>query len=359
MQNKVTTLNFKGENIYVGIDTHKRNWGVALYTKDMALKTFTQNPDPDLLVSFLHKNYPLGEYYCAYEAGFCGFWIQKHLESKGVHCIVVNPADIPTTNKEKEFKTDPRDCRKIAKSLRSDLLMPIHIPSNHNLACRSIVRTYNDVVKNQTRFKNKIKSLINFYGIKYFQEFNSETSIWSKAFISWLLQLRLDCEENTWTFQYYVDEYIKAKEQVRIITQKVKELAKTKSFSKSVKLLCSIPGIGIITSMKILTELEDINRFKNLDQLCGYIGLVPTTKSSGEKDKVGEMTNRGNKYLKTAIIESAWSSTRYDPAMSQKYIELRKRMEKNKAIVRIAKKLLARIMFVLIKEEEYEVRKIK
>ena len=124
-------------------------------------------------------------------------------------------------------------------------------------------------------------------------------------------------------------------------------------------MLCSIPGIGIITSMKILTELEDINRFKNLDQLCGYIGLVPTTKSSGEKDKVGEMTNRGNKYLKTAIIESAWSSTRYDPAMSQKYIELRKRMEKNKAIVRIAKKLLARIMFVLIKEEEYEVRKIK
>ncbi len=65
-------------------------------------------------------------------------------------------------------------------------------------------------------------------------------------------------------------------------------------------LLQSIPGIGIITAMKILTELEDIKRFKNLDQLCGYIGLVPTTKSSGEKDKVGEMTNRGNKYLKTA-----------------------------------------------------------
>jgi transposase len=356
MQNKVTTLNFKGENIYVGIDTHKKNWGVALYTKDMALKTFTQNPDPDLLVSFLHKNYPSAEYYCAYEAGFCGFWIQKHLESKGVHCIVVNPADIPTTNKEKEFKTDPRDCRKIAKSLRSDLLTPIHIHSNHNIACRSVVRTYNDVVKNQTRFKNKIKSLINFYGIKYPGEFNSEVPIWSKAFTSWLIQLRLNCEENTWTFQYYVDEYLKAKEQVKILTKKVKELSKTKQFSKSVHLLCSIPGIGITTSMKILTELEDIKRFKNLDQLCGYIGLVPTTKSSGDKDKVGEMTNRGNKYLKTAIIESAWSSTRYDPAMSQKYIELRKRMEKNKALVRIAKKLLARIMYVLINEKEYKIR---
>ncbi|NOQ25751.1 MAG: IS110 family transposase [Bacteroidales bacterium] len=356
MQNKSTTLNFKGENIYVGIDTHKRNWGISLYTKDIALKTFTQNPDPDLLVNFLHKNYPLAQYYCAYEAGFCGFWIQKHLESKGVHCIVVNPADIPTTNKEKEFKTDPRDCRKIAKSLRSDLLTPIHIHSNYNIACRGIVRTYNDVVKNQTRFKNKIKSLINFYGVKYPQEFNSEIPIWSKAFTSWLIQLRLDCEENTWTFQYYVNEYLKAKEQVKLLTGRVKTLAKTKLFSKSIHLLCSIPGIGIITAMKILTELEDIKRFKNLDQLCGYIGLVPTTKSSGDKDKVGEMTNRGNKHLKTAIIESAWSCTRYDPAMSQKYIELRKRMEKNKAIVRIAKKLLARIMYVLINEKEYKIR---
>lgn len=359
MRNQVTKLNFNGEDIYVGIDTHKKNWKVALYTNEIALKAFTQDPDPSLLVRFLHKNYPSAQYHCAYEAGFCGFWIQKQLESKGVHCIVVNPADIPTTNKEKEFKTDPRDCRKIAKSLRSDLLYPIHIPSDHNLACRSVVRTYNDVVKNQTRFKNKIKGLINFYGIKYSEEFNSDTPTWSKLFCSWLLQLKLDCEENTWTFQYYVDEYLKAKEQVKIITKKVKEIAKTKLFSKSVNLLCSIPGIGIITAMKILTELEDINRFKNLDQLCGYIGLVPTTKSSGEKDKVGEMTNRGNKYLKTAIIESAWSSIRYDPAMSQKYIELRKRMEKNKAIVRIAKKLIARIMFVLIKEQEYEVRKIK
>lgn len=354
MQTQDNDLNFNGENIFVGIDTHKKNWKVALYSNDIALKTFTQDPEPGLLVNYLKRNYPNANFSCAYEAGFSGFWIQKQLATYGLNCIIVNPADIPTTGKEKEFKTDPRDCRKIAKSLQSNLLTPIYVPSDRGLAFRSVVRLYNDLVKNQTRQKNKIKGLINFYGLKYPPEFNTEKSHWSKSFCRWIADLRLNCEENTWVFQYYVQEYLKAKKEVKEVTKKVKEIAKTEPLSKPVKLLTSIPGIGVLSAMKILTEIEDIHRFKNLDQLCGYIGLVPTTKSSGEKEKIGEMTNRGNKHLKTTIIESAWSSIHHDPSMSQRYFELIKRMESNKAIVRIAKKLVARILYVLIKEEEYK-----
>ena len=357
MQTQVNDLNFNGENIFVVIDTHKKNWKVALYSNDIALKTFTQNPEPGLLVDHLRKNYPNANFSCAYEAGFGGFWIQKQLVAQGINCIVVNPADIPTTSKEKEFKTDPRDCRKIAKSLRSQLLTPIYIPSDRGLAFRSVVRLYNDAVKNQTRQKNKIKGHINFYGIRYPDEFKLETSHWTKSFCLWLSELKLDCEENTWTFQFYVQEYLKAQGEVMEVTKKVREIAKKAPLSKSVNRLISIPGIGVLSAMKILTEIEDIQRFKSLDQLCGYIGLVPTTKSSGEKENVGEMTNRGNKHLKTTIIECAWSSIHHDPGMSQKYFELIKRMDSNKAIVRIAKKLVARIIFVLTKEEEYKVIK--
>lgn len=355
MRTQGTKLNFKGETIYVGIDTHKKNWSVALYTDDIALKTFSQVSVPDKLVAHLQKNYPGANFICAYEAGFCGFWIQKALTSKGIHCIVVNPADIPTTNKEKEFKTDPRDCRKIAQALRNNMLTPIYIHSDKNLACRSVVRLCNDGVKHQTRLKNKIKGLINFYGIKFPDRFADSKTHWSKLFCQWLLQIELNCDENTWAFRYYVEEYLKAKEQVSQLKKKVTELSKTPAYVKQVDLLTSIPGIAALTAMKILTELGDIKRFQNLDQLCGYIGLVPTTKSSGEKEKIGEMTNRGNKHLKTAIIESAWSSIHYDPSMSHKYLQLVKRMDKNKAIVRIAKKLIARIMFVLIKQQKYQV----
>jgi len=355
MQTQGTKLNFTGETIYVGIDTHKKDWRVALYTADIALKTFSQVAAPDKFVAHLQKNYPGANFVCAYEAGFCGFWIQKALASKGINCIVVNPADIPTTNKEREFKTDPRDCRKIAQALRNNMLTPIYIHSDNNLACRTVVRLYDDGVKNQTRFKNKIKGLINFYGIPFPERFIDSKTHWSKSFCQWLLQIELNCTENTWAFRYYVEEYLRIKEQVKQLKKKVTEISTTPAFIKQVNFLTSIPGIAELTAMKILTELGDIKRFDNLDQLCGYIGLVPTTKSSGEKEKIGEMTNRGNKRLKTAIIESAWSSIHYDPVMAHKYLQLVKRMDKNKAIVRIAKKLVARIMFVLINEQKYQV----
>ena len=355
MQTQGTKLSFTGETIYVGIDTHKKNWRVALYTDELALKTFSQVAVPDKLVSHLHKNYPGANYVCAYEAGFCGFWIQKALASKGIDCIVVNPADIPTTNKEKEFKTDPRDCRKIAQALRNNMLTPIYIHSDKNLACRTVVRLCNDGVKNQTRIKNKIKGLINFYGVQFPDRFANSKTHWSKSFDQWLLQIELNCVENTWVFRYYVEEYLRAKEQVKQLKKKVAELSQTPAFVKQVGFLTSIAGIATLTAMKILTELGDIKRFQNLDQLCGYIGIVPTTKSSGEKEIIGDMTNRGNKHLKTAIIESAWSSIHFDPSMAQKYLQLIKRMDSNKAIVRIARKLVVRIMFVLINEQEYQV----
>jgi transposase len=355
MKTQGTNFSYSGETIYVGIDTHKKDWRVALYTDDIALKTFQQVPVPDRLVTHLRKNYPGASYRCAYEAGFGGFWIQKALASKGIDCIVVNPADIPTTNKEKEFKTDPRDCRKIAKSLRNNMLTPIYIHSDQNLACRNVVRLCNDVVKNQTRFKNKIKGLINFYGVQIPDRFTGGQRHWSKSFDQWLLQLELNCAENTWAFRYYVEEYLRVKEQVKQVKKKVTELSKTPAYIKQVTLLTSIPGIARLTAMIILTELGDIKRFQDLDQLCGYIGLVPTTKSSGEKEVIGEMTNRGNNHLKKAIIESAWSSIRHDSSMTHKYLKLIKRMDGNKAIVRIAKGLVARIMFVLIKEQEYQI----
>jgi transposase len=118
-------------------------------------------------------------------------------------------------------------------------------------------------------------------------------------------------------------------------------------------LLCSIPGIGLLTAMIILTEIEIINRFANLDQLCGFIGLVPSTHSTGDHEVVGEITPRGHSVLRTAIIESAWMAARLDPALNKCYHDYCRRMEPNKAIIRIARKLTSRIMFVLKNNQPY------
>jgi len=89
--------------------------------------------------------------------------------------------------------------------------------------------------------------------------------------------------------------------------------------------------------MVILTELGDIKRFKNLDNLCSFIGLTPMTNSTGENERIGDITLRRNKILRTAIIESSWIAIRNDPALMLAYQKLIKRMEPQKAIIRIAK----------------------
>ena len=103
----------------------------------------------------------------------------------------------------------------------------------------------------------------------------------------------------------------------------------------------------------VLFELQDISRFKTLDHLCSYVGLVPSTSDSGEVRRSKGITNRSNHYLRTALVESSWSVVRKDPALLMKYKEYCKKMERNKAIIRIAKHLLARIRYVLLNQKQY------
>ena len=121
-----------------------------------------------------------------------------------------------------------------------------------------------------------------------------------------------------------------------------------------IRLLLGVPGIGTLTAMKLLTELENINRFPDFDRLRSYVGLVPSTASSGENLTDTGITPRTNSRLRVALIESAWVAIRNDPALLLAYQDLRKRMPGNRAIVRIAKKLLNRIAFVLRTQNKYE-----
>jgi transposase len=98
--------------------------------------------------------------------------------------------------------------------------------------------------------------------------------------------------------------------------------------------------------------LQDVSRFKHFDHLCSYVGLVPNTSDSGETKTTKGITNRSY-YLRTALVESSWSVIRKDPALLMKYKIYCRRMEKNKAIIRVAKHLLSRINYVLKSKKEY------
>jgi transposase len=354
MQTQVNKkLDFSGQNIYVGLDTHKKQITVTIMGEHLHHKTFSQPPDAGVLVKYLNKNFPGANYYAAYEAGYSGFWLQENLQAQGINCIVVHAADVPTKDKERKQKRDPLDSKKIAKSLKSGELDAIYVPSKDCQQDRSLLRARQQIVGNQTRCRNRIKALLSYFGISYPEQFTRSGTHWSKRFMEWLRKVDIGKSGNN-TLAIYLAEAEFCRNTLAGITKQIHALSGEGKYARQVELLISVPGIGRLTAMTVLTELEDIKRFKSRDTLCSYIGLVPNTSSSGESEHTGNITQRGNKTLRKCFIESAWVAARTDPALTMKYNQLCSRMKGNKAIIRIARMLLGRVRCVLINEMEYK-----
>ena len=359
MKTQSYKLDFTGKDIFSGIDAHLKSWKITIMVDGILCKTFSQDPEARLLDNYLKTNYPGGNYYSAYEAGFCGFAPHRDLIRHGIKNIVINPADIPTTDKEKKQKDDARDSRKIARSLHNNELEAIYVPSMDIEGLRSLVRYRKTLVKEINRYKFRTKSFLYYYGIKLPIEVESGSKHWSKRYSIWLRDLKLETEDSRMTLDSIIDTVDHLRGKLLEINRRLRTLEKQGDYSDKISLLRTVPGIGLIMSMTIITELENIDRFGTLDKLSSYVGLVPRTNSSGENEKVGNITSRSNRQLRSMLIESAWIAIRQDPALMMSYGELRQRMEPNKAIIKIAKKLLSRIKHVLKNNEPYEKGVIK
>ena len=353
MHGKVKTISFQGQNIYVGIDAHLKNWTVTAMAENSLTRTISQNPDAGILYTYLQRVFPGGNYYSAYEAGFCGFSIHRQLKEYGITNIVVNPADIPTTDKERKQKEDRRDSRKIARSLKNGELQAIYIPDESTEELRSLVRYRKTLVKEISRHKNRIKSHLYCFGIMVPDSMQQGSNHWSGKFMQWLETVHQTTPYGDMVLYGTLETVKHLRGELLKINRELRSLEKEGQYSVKIKLLRSIPGIGLIVAITLLSELETIIRFKNLDRLCSFVGLVPRTSSSGEKEKTGRITPRSNKPLRELIVEAAWIASRNDPALAQCYLELCKRMKSNEAIIRIAKKLLNRIRYVMKNEKEY------
>lgn len=349
---KANQLDFSGHDIFIGLDTHLKSWSVSIIVGETCFKTFTQDPRSGALKNYLEKNFHNANYYSAYEASFCGFGIHRELVSLGIKNIIVNPADIPTTDKQRKQKEDSRDSRKIAMELSAHHLTGIYVPDIEIEGDRSLIRYRKTLTKEISRTKNRIKSHLYYFGIAIPEQF-AEKKYWSKRFTNWLKSVELTTESAKLTLEEHLETAEMLRKKQYLINKHIRKLAEKENYKENYTLLLSVPGIGSLTAMLILTELGDIKRFKNLDNLCSFIGLIPMTNSTGDDEKIGEITVRRNEILRTAIIESSWIAIKNDPALMLAYQKLVKRMKPQKAIIRIAKKLVNRIMYVLNNKQAY------
>lgn len=344
---------FADQDLYIGIDVHLKSWAVCILTATRKYRSFTQPPDPAVLIDHLHQYFPGARYHCVYEAGYFGFSAARALNAAGVACMVVHPADIPQSDYERRKKSDRVDANKLAFELRNGRLKAIYIPEAEMEQDRALLRTREDVVKKQTRVKHQIRAFLKQHAVPFPLSENGHERSWSRAVIAKLAAMTLPTHSGTRALQFHVKELLFHREQLLEITREIRALSRTERYAKNVELLCSCPGIGMLTSMAILTELVDIRRFTTSDRLANYIGLIPDEESSGEKKKTTGVSKRRNSHLRHKLIESAWVASRTDPALIAVYEKLCRRMNKQRAIIVVARKLVNRFRAVLLSQEKY------
>jgi transposase len=156
MKNKVILR--ENDDYYIGLDVHKNSWTVTVRTLGLEVAHFTQAPDAIKLSQYLQNKFPAERYFSAYEAGFSGTSSHYALCQLGISNIIVNPADIPQTDKQKKNKNDLHDSRSIARYLEKGLLSAIYVMPPEQQERKALFRCRETTVRDATRTINRLRS---------------------------------------------------------------------------------------------------------------------------------------------------------------------------------------------------------
>ncbi len=341
--------NFNGKIVNVGIDVHKLSWRVTAMIEGVVVKAVTIKPSYSVLKTVLSQ-FTGARIRVAYEAGPAGFSLYDELTAGDIECIVVPPSLIPVESGNR-VKTDKKDSTKLAHYLENNLLKQVWVLSKEERAHRQYLRTRRQISRHRSDVMRQIKSLLLFHGIDCPYE---GPQIWTNTFVRWLRSINSD-EHIVHSLNVLVDLYEYLTQQVKELTEEVITLAHTEKYAHRVRLLTSIPGIGVLTAIEILVELQDVSRFRSADQLAAYIGVTPSQYSSGERVRMGSITHLGNHRVRTLVVESSWTLIRKDPALYKVYESIKNRRGAKRAIIAISRKLVMRMRRILLDEKPYKI----
>jgi transposase len=329
--------------LYIGMDIHKKSWSLHFRTDISDHKSMTIPPRADVLEGYVNQHFPAHQVHLVYESGSSGFSVARHFLHLGWHVKVVNPADIPTMNKQIYQKTDAIDCRNLSKQLQADQLRGIFIPDEEQDNLKSLVRQRAVISKQLRSTKNGIKSLLLYHGITIPPEYDNPN--WSKSFIEWIknitwntITLKGCMESKLRSLEFHHQEYLTLGNELRAYCRK--------HHKTDYYLLKSIPGVGGYLASVILAEIGDLRRFNKSSDFASYVGIVPMIRNSVGSEKVVGVTPRCRALLRSYIIESAWVAFRLDPHMQTYYRKHTGRNPKS-IVVKIAHKLLNRMLAVI------------
>ena len=335
------------EDLFVGIDLHKIRWHVTIRTFDIEVFSASIPGNWEALQRVLAR-YAGHQLQAVYEAGYFGFRLHDRLVAHGIPCLVTPPSLVPQEYGNR-VKTDRLDSSKLAYLLAKGLLKRVWVPSEEELYHRQVIRRRRQLVRDRVRTQSRIKAELRFYGI----HLEEPRGRWTQMYFETLRRIDFGNRWMQQSFNRLLEQYEFLTTQIDKQTQLLRELSETARYQERVEILQSIPGVGLISAMELLLELQDVSRFRRAEQLAAYVGLTPSQYSSADKVRMGRITGIGKNTLRSLLVEASWTLIRKDQAMREKYDRIKVRSGGKRAIVAIARTLLLRMRRMLLDEQTY------
>jgi transposase len=298
---------------YVGMDVHKNSIHVALLVPGSPKPlTWSQGTTADAvrkLMARLVREAP-GPVECCYEAGPTGYALQRTLRKHGIGCTIVAPSLVPIRPGSR-VKTDRRDASKLAGLFRAGLLEEVHPPSEADEALRDLFRCRDDARGDLIRARHRMSKFLLRRNIIY----RETKHHWGTRHMAWLRALSFEDRPSQAVFESYLLLIDQLCERLSRLDIELAEMARHEPYREPVAWLRCFRGIDTLTAIGIVAELHDFRRFDSPRRLMAYIGLVPSERSTGERERKGAITKTGNRHVRRLLIEAAWHH-RYKPRVT-------------------------------------------
>jgi transposase len=235
-----------------------------------------------------------------YEAGPCGYGIQRQLSGMGHQCDVVAPSLTPRKPGER-IKTDRRDAVKLARLHRAGELTPVWVPDQKHEAIRDLVRARFAAARELRRARQQLSSFLLRNARTYHR------TPWTGSHRRWLASLKFDQPIHYLVLEDAIAAVEAAQERRQRLEAQIEAALPGWSLAPVVRALQALRGVALVAAATLAAELGDVTRFDNPRQLMAYIGLVPSEHSSGRTRRQGGITKAGNTTARRMLIEAAWS----------------------------------------------------
>lgn len=245
--------------------------------------------------------------------------------------VVVNPRQFKVIRSSVK-KTDRNDARALAFFLSKDMLPETRLKSTQETELASLTHTRDKLVKQRTMLLNGIHALHVRHGMKLKKE-----GLASKKRLRELDISRFTALEQI-ELAALRDQALSLTETVNRLDKAVEEAA---SAMKGFEELTSIKGIGARSAAILLAGIGNVEDFPDADKLAAYVGIVPKVSKTNETVHHGRITKRGNKLMRTTLVQCTLIAIRYSGYLNSYYQRIRERRGAGKAIIATARKLLS------------------